>query len=171
MNENINLTKILKDCPKGTAFYSSVHGKLYYDCMYVDSSASKIYFKSANSRSIADGSSILIVYLRDGRKYNGEGECTIFPSKDQRDWTKFSAPWYKKEKFNTKTLQPFDKVICRNGLNVWHCDFFSSYVETWACPYVCIGGSYICCIPYNNDTKHLIGTRDEASEYYRYWED
>ena len=26
-------------------------------------------------------------------------------------------------------------------------------------------------IPYNEDTKHLNGTSDEAPEYYRYWED
>lgn len=97
MNENIDLTKILKDCTKGTSFYSSVHGKLYYDGMCVDSSASRIYFRSATSRSIVDGNPILITYLRDGRLYNGVGECTIFPSEDQRDWSKFIAPWYKKE--------------------------------------------------------------------------
>ena len=99
MNENINLTKILKDCPKGFEFYSSVHGKLFYDGMYIDSSASRIYFKHSNIHSIADGSPIPIIYLWDGKLYCGEGECTIFPSKDQRDWSKFSAPWYKKEKY------------------------------------------------------------------------
>ena len=31
MNENIDLTKILKDCPKGTEFYSTLHGKVYFD--------------------------------------------------------------------------------------------------------------------------------------------
>lgn len=25
-------------------------------------------------------------------------ECLIFPSKEQRDWSKFEAPWYKKDK-------------------------------------------------------------------------
>ena len=25
-------------------------------------------------------------------------------------------------------------------------------------------------IPYNDETKHLVGTTDEAPEYYRYWE-
>ena len=171
MNNNIDLTKILKDCPKGWNFYSSVHGKLYYDGMYVDSSASKIYFRSATSSSITDSIHILIIYMPDGRLYNGEGECTIFPSKDQRDWNKFTAPWYKKEKFNTKTLQPFDKVLCKNGLDVWHCDFFSCYMETWICPNACISGSYMYCIPYNDETKHLVGTKNEVPEYYKYWED
>ena len=31
--------------------------------------------------------------------------------------------------------------------------------------------SYDKCIPYNDETKHLLGTSDEAPEYYRYWED
>lgn len=26
-------------------------------------------------------------------------------------------------------------------------------------------------IPYNEDTKHLVGTTEEAPEFYRYWED
>ena len=30
---------------------------------------------------------------------------------------------------------------------------------------------YTMCIPYNDDTKHLIGTKNEAPEYYKYWED
>ena len=30
MNENINLTKILKDCPKGTKFYSYIFGDETY---------------------------------------------------------------------------------------------------------------------------------------------
>ena len=75
------------------------------------------------------------------------------------------------DKFNPKTLKPFDKVLCRNGLDIWRCDFFSSYMEIYVCPNVCIGGSYLNCIPYNDDTKHLVGTYDKAPEYYRYWED
>ena len=41
MNENIDLTKILKDCPKGTKFYTPVWGevvfievKKYKKCLY-----------------------------------------------------------------------------------------------------------------------------------------
>ena len=30
---------------------------------------------------------------------------------------------------------------------------------------------YKYCVPYNDDTKHLVGTTEEAPEYYRYWED
>lgn len=37
--------------------------------------------------------------------------------------------------------------------------------------YVTTGSSYKYCIPYNNKTKHFVGTTDEAPKYYRYWED
>ena len=30
MNENLNLVEILKDCPKGTKLYSTVHGEVEY---------------------------------------------------------------------------------------------------------------------------------------------
>lgn len=74
-------------------------------------------------------------------------------------------------KFDPKTLKAFDRVLCKNGLDMWRCDFFSSYMETYVFQNVCISGSYSYCIPYNDDTKHLVGTTEEAPEYYKYWED
>ena len=110
MNENIDLTKILKDCPKGTKFYSSIYGDLLYSCMYLESFVPKITFIKPDSISSVD-------YYQDGKRYSSQGECTLFPSKDQRDWSKFTAPWYKKDKFNPKTLKPFDKVLARDYLH------------------------------------------------------
>ena len=93
-------------------------------------------------------------------------------SKYQRNWNKFTVSWYKKKKFNPKTLQPFDKVLCWNGNDcVWECDFFSYYKEDELHPCVCSNSSYICVIPYNNKTKKFAGTSKIVPEYYRYWED
>ena len=172
MNENIDLTKILKDCPKGWRLYSSVYGELIYSGMYISSSASKIYFKDQNCKSLISGSRVTIEYYRDGRIYPCKGECTLFPSKDQRDWSKFIAPWYKKERFDPKTLKPFDRVIVRNHNGEWRCATFShikDYDSSYR--YDCCYMIYRYCIPYNDGTKHLVGTTDEAPEYYRYWED
>ena len=174
MNENIDLTKILKDCPKGWKLYSSVYGELIYNHMYVSSSASKIYFTHPNRRSILDGTAITIDYSWDGRLSHGEGECTLFPSKDQRDWSKLSAPWYKKEKFDPKTLHPYDKVLVRDSRSdKWRCQLFSHLLKDDDYFCACIYSSYRYgnCIPYNDDTKHLIGTTDEVNEFYRYWEE
>ena len=167
MNENIDLTKILKDCPEGWKFYSSIYGDVKFLKVGNDTDY-PIKFSVIYKDEIERNSSV----TRQGLFLASyDGECTFFPSREQKNWSKFTAPWYKKEKFDPKTLMPFDKVICRNGLGVWHCDFFSSFMETWACPYVCISGSYTYCIPYNDDTKRLVGTNDDAPEYYEYWVD
>ena len=58
----------------------------------------------------------LTCFAKDGRMYVGySGECVLFPSRDQRDWSMFTAPWLKNERFDPKTLQPFDKVLVRDG--------------------------------------------------------
>lgn len=171
MNESLDLTKILEGCPKGTEFYSSVYGRLKYLSMYVSSSASKISFAVVNSRSIIDGTSTTIYYYRDGKLYSNEGECTLFPSKDQRDWSKFERFWDKPkiEKFDVNTLQPFDKVLSRNPYNkLWSPNLFG-YLLTDEVR--CINGNWYCIIPYNEETKHLLGTTDDCPEYYKWWEE
>ena len=168
MNENIDLTKILKDCPKGTKLYSTVYGVVRFDEIDKDKTYPISLF--VNPTFFASVTS-------DGRHLEGyNGECILFPSKDQRDWSKFSAPWYKKERFNPKTLKPFDKVIVRDGSRyTWVCNFFSHIINecdlSLPYKYMSTNSCYVCCIPYNEETKHLVGTTDEAPEYYRYWDD
>ena len=168
MNENVDLTKILKNCPKGWKFYSSIHGNVKFLTINNISNHPIRFLFNDKNREEESGS------VTKGGLYIGSynGECTFFPSKDQRDWSKFTALWYKKPKFDPKTLQPFDRVIARddNG-HTWKCDIFSHIKSTDTCPYKCAGYGYIQCIPYNDDTKHLVGTTDEPQEYYRYWED
>ena len=82
----------------------------------------------------------------------------------------------KKHRFDPKTLQPFDRVLVRLTKDcIWNATFFSHYDKevNWGC-YPCVTTScksYNKCIPYNDETKHLLGTSEEAPEYYRYWED
>ena len=166
MNENIDLTKILRDCPKGTKLYSLLHGEVLFRGID-ENSDYPIVYDIIFSTDIINMFSI----TRNGtysNKYNGE--CTLFPSKDQREGSKFSAPWYKAEKFDPKTLKPFDKVIMKNNLNEWTCAIFShinDYNDGFPCN--CCDRVYRYCIPYNDETKHLVGTTGEAPEYYRYW--
>ena len=99
-----------------------------------------------------------------------DGECMLFPSREQRDWSKFKI---NKHKFDPKTLKPFDKVLVRDSnLDIWKIQLFSRIIESVPChPYFCINNAYTYCIHYNDDTKHLLGTSDKAPEFYRYWED
>ena len=182
MNENIDLTKILKDCPKGWKFYSSVYGDVEFlgvshGCpVPLDGQCDELYFME----DLMHKKYPIRIKTRfgeydvsnEGKLKVGAGECTFFPSKDQRDWSKFKAPWYKKDKFDPKTLKAFDRVLVRRECYLrWRCEFYS-YIrdDNGGYPYVAISGAYKRCIPYNDETKHLVGTTEEAPEYYRYWE-
>ena len=163
MNENIDLTKILKDCPKGTKLYSPIFGEVDFIKICNGMDYPIITKSGAYNPNFTD----LGLYYADR-----DGECLLFPSKDQRDWSKFTTPWYKKEKFDPKTLNPFDRVIVRDdNCYEWVCTIFSHHGDDYGYPYNTASGAYVYCIPYNNDTKHLVGTTDEAPDYYRYWED
>ena len=165
MNENIDLTKILKDCPKETEFWSDDYGKVKF--LGID-------IKRKYPIMVIRTDGYVAFYTKEGWcSIDFPASCLLWPSKDCRDWSKFTAPWYKKEKFDPKTLKPFDKVLVRYDESAcWKCQLFSYIIKDEAIyPYECIFDSYEVCIPYNDDTKHLVGTTDEAPEYYRYWED
>lgn len=167
MNENIDFTKILKDCPEGWKFWSSMYGEVLFK--RIDKNSDYPIVLTVESRTT-------FMLVRNGKYSNVyDGECTLFPSKEQRDWSKFTAPWYKKDKFDPKTLKPFDKVLVSDeeGKYEWTCKFFSHYrdYELNKYRYATTANVYKYCIPYNDETKHLVGTKDEAPEYYRYWEE
>ena len=167
MNENLNLVEILKDCPKGTKLYSTLFGDVEFERVCKNE---KNLFPIEVKRS--DGT--IVTFMKNGRFYFGySGECTLFPSREQRDWSKFTAPWLEKERFDPKTLKPYDKVLVwDNKGEFWCCDLFSNIKKGETdYPYLCVGGTFEYCIPYNDETKHLVGTNEDATEYYRYWED
>lgn len=167
MNENIDLTNILRDCPEGTKFYSPLFGEVDFKEI-----GSDYEYPIVTNKGMCE-----FVFTEKGFYYAEEdGECLLFPSKEQRDWSKFTAPWYKKERFDPKTLKPFDKVLVRDDdpCVFWRCSFYS---HTWGHEnittyrYAAMDDSYAFCIPYNDETKHLVGTTGEAPEFYRYWEE
>lgn len=169
MNENLDLTIILKGCPNGTKLYSTIHGEVIFRGIYPDNYpiATTIYDKNENSVEC-------VYFTKDGRvmcRY--DGECILFPSKEQRDWSKFERFWDKPkvEKFDPNTLHPFDKILGFYEVEggSWECNIFSHLTEK-ECSAVCAGMIYNKYIPYNEDTKHLVGTNDDCPEYYKWWE-
>ena len=163
MNENINLIEILKDCPKGTKLYSPLFGEVEFVKIDNDSDIYPIVINATGD---------YYVFTQQGKfNYKKQGECVLFPSKGQRDWSKFKL---KQPKFDPKTLQPFDRVLVRDNNDnseSWRCDLFSHITTGCLYGFICVGNGYHYCIPYNDDTKHLVDTAEEAPEYYRYWED
>ena len=161
MNENLNLVEILKDCPKWTKLYSPLYGDVELLSVTQNNGGEYPIEIKINETSYE-------YFTIDGRVFaEYDGECLLFPSKDQRDWSKFKP---KKPKFDPNTLQPFDKVlVCLDEF--WTCDFFSNYNKDFAFDFACVGTCANRVIPYNDDTKHIVGTNEEAPEFYKYWED
>lgn len=59
-------------------------------------------------------------------------------------------------------FKPFDKVLVRDDPNQkWTVDMFSFYNrEDNDYPYICVGNHYCHCLPYNEQTAHLVGTKE-----------
>ena len=170
MDDNINLAKILKDCPKDWVLYSPVCGYVYF-----------VEIAAYDNIIVVDRSGYTLRFMSNGM-YRQNGECLLFPSYSNRDWSNFSAPWYqpsckqekKNGKFDPRSLQPFDNVLVRDKKNdKWCCSIFSHITESerYGDYFICIHLGFMYCIPYNDETKHLIGTKNDAPEYYRYWEE
>lgn len=245
MNENLDLTEILKDCPVGTKFYSSYLGRdvlfiaIYDNCIECEYS------------SQIDSLNCIIHFRKDGSLF-ARGECMLFPSKDQRDWSKWHRPivdgdivtcvgdkekqifivknsisdnnaycyvgcstcnnklfnegfWLynrlateeekqilfsklkkrgykwndktktleksKKEKFDPKTLKPFESKVLVSTIGKWVPAIFGHCNKEHVLPIIVVGGNvYTKCIPYEGN-EHLIDTYDQPSEFYRYWEE
>ena len=72
------------------------------------------------------------------------------------------------KKFNIKEFKPFDKVLVRDGSSSrWRIGTYSFYEEK--------NNFFVCecyweqCVPYNEDTKHLLGTDHDCPEHYKNW--
>lgn len=76
----MNIAELLKYCPIGTKLYSTVFGEVKFSEVYPNN--------------------MIVVIIKDDWKrvfhkngsYSKYGECVLFPSKDQRDWSKFRLP-------------------------------------------------------------------------------
>lgn len=96
-----------------------------------------------------------------------DAECCVFPSRDNRDWSTFDAT----PRYDISELKPFDKVLTKLSGGPF-CD--KKWVPNFYCKYhpdeslhECLFGFFKECIPYNDETKHLLGTTDEAPIFYR----
>ena len=94
MNENVNLSKILRDCLKGTKLYSPLFGVVKFEEISED----------WNFVCVRKGKDIW-TFTYDARFLFGisnskSAEIMLFPSKDQRDWSKFNVSDKIEPKFN-----------------------------------------------------------------------
>lgn len=210
---NIDLTQILKDCPKGTRFWTSTYGEVLFSSIEINSNFPlKFYVEEYNG---------YIFLTKHGYHDKSEkGEYIVFPSKDQRNWNVWKEEQDKKklnsfnvgdycinnygiishitnihndriimksitlgyeayahdtevikiDKYPIDRFKPFDKVLVRYGdARFWKIEFFNSYRSDYTYKFCGISNNYQQCIPYNEETKHLIGTLEKAPEFYINW--
>lgn len=86
--KELNLCELLKDCA-GKTFYMPLFGVVVLDYVKVVPGGNGVLsFTVDNEKALVLGS--------DG-KYCDNGELSVFPSKEQRDWSLFVPPWVPKE--------------------------------------------------------------------------
>lgn len=235
----MDIAEILKNVPKGTKLYSPAFGDVILEEIRQD------YIRVRTNN-------IKREFYSDGRYY-ANGECMLFPSRENRDWNTFSIfrkgdilkeskgsifiyngitnkefntlgaicgincfgnlvtensskdRWcYKKDtrkatdkeirlfynklneegytwdsynftitkisKFDINELKPFDKVLVRDtDYNNWKCGFFDGISGVSGFKFRTTSNINTQCIPYNDDTKHLVGTKEPCPEYYKTW--
>lgn len=79
----MNIAEILKYCPKGTKLYSLVHGEV---------TLKEIKSTGTYSIKVTLNDKLSTCYTKDGLFFTEYGDCVLFPSKTQRDWSKFRIP-------------------------------------------------------------------------------
>lgn len=126
MNKDLNLTKILKDAPRGIKLWSPVYG----DCKFIkiDYFGGDVMYPINCQVTTKDGKSTYIGFTKDGRidiKYSNSG-CVLFPSKENMDWSTFEAPKTHKEfELNQKVLVG----LALNNQYIWKRDIYLNYDE------------------------------------------
>lgn len=160
-----NVAEILKNVPVGTKLWSNIYGDVEFN--YIEENTPHYPI------SVLDSYKCERKFTEYGYFYNmhKNGECTLWPSKDHRAWDDEALRILGIEKkpqtpFN---LQPFDKVLGRDmDCERWCASFFSHIIDPPTdFQFVCVGNDFKYCIPYNDETKHLLGTNQEPPEKYR----
>lgn len=149
MNKNLNLAEILKDAPKGTKLWSPLCGEC--ELVAVDENYTYPILSKAS-----DGKEINFTKL--GKYYDvffKNGECVLFPSKENRDWSTF------KVFEGHKHFEPFQRVLCTfehdYGYEIWTADVYSHYDESTGKHYLVSGyvGNDNEVIPYEGNEDKL----------------
>ncbi len=93
--------------------------------------------------------------------YTNDGKYKSWEDKDIRNREDLSIEITSFVKIQFK---PFDKVLVRQSETCkWEASFFSNITDE-VHKYRCCGMNYMFCIPYNEQTAHLLGTKDNWEE-------
>lgn len=131
MEDKLNIAEILKDAPTGTLLYSPIFGELAYIGSYALEGQTYSIIICQYPDAIGQGDSVSAefdengTYLNRGYSSRRGGECMLFPSKENRDWSTFKVPKKHKE------FEPFQKVLIKildgTSDSMWLAALYSHY--------------------------------------------
>lgn len=103
-----NIAEILKKCPSGTELYSPICGECYLYWVIDEVRLNGV--KVDGEIVVYDNNRSKYSFYKDGTQHP-MGECLLFPSKENRDWSTFN---------NTKRFKKGDFIHNRN----WTCIYY-----------------------------------------------
>lgn len=81
----MNIAEKLKFCPQDTRLYCTIYG----NCLFKGISSSGIWLFVENNNIFTPH----VINLYPDGSFNNHGECVLFPSKENRDWSTFLTPF------------------------------------------------------------------------------
>lgn len=146
----VDITKYLKDYPLGIKMYSPELG----ECELIEFTDRTVTVQYIDKKS---NKAKTYTYDQFGRDYQGhypDKNCHIFLEKE-KEWFDFVKPNFE--------FKPFDKVLVRNRKDgCWQPNFFGKFSKyNPSTPYFCLYGWWTYCIPFNEETEKLLGTKQD----------
>lgn len=122
MNENLNLIEKLKNVPKGTKLWSPLCGECTLHGIDMLSDVPII----VEVKRDENNEDCILRFAANGKYFSRliSAECILFPSKNNRDWAYFKAPW------KHKYFEPFQKVLIPgiiDNVHYWFATLYSHY--------------------------------------------
>lgn len=104
MNAKLNLVEILKNVPKGTNLYSTIFGDVYFDSIDND-----MYYPIRVKTSVG---TVSLLSKEGLYNFAYDGECTLFPSKENRDWSTFKVENKNDDSFTEESHYDHCDEVC-----------------------------------------------------------
>lgn len=142
----MNIAEILRMCPKGTKLYSPVFGEV---------ELAKVDDDEDYPITCITENGVYRIFTSDGMIFcdYSDAECMLFPSKDQRNWSKFGVS----DQERKYQFKPFDRVLARDSDDeFWFSEQFGHIDSDGT--FICCGKKYSQCIPYEGN-EHLLGKK------------
>lgn len=140
----MNIAEILKNAPKGTMLYSPLYGEVALLEVHDPST----YVHKDACIEVMTGNREDVCFYTNGKPlcYGLAPECLLFPSKENRNWSKFRL---------YKQFEPFQRVLVHTVSDCWTADFYSHFDGEYHVTVSCIKVPNENILPYEGNEDKL----------------